>query len=283
MKVYIDGKILDKNDATISVLDHGLLYGDGLFEGIRIYGGRIFKLKEHLLRLYDGAKALSLKIPLTPEAMEQAVMETAAADSAENGYIRLVVTRGVGTLGLDPGRCPKPSIIIIVDTIQLYPAEYYNKGISVITSSIRKNTAGNVDDRIKSLNYLPNILATLEARKAGCLEALMLTQEGYVSECTADNIFCVKGGTLHTPPAYAGVLEGITRRTVLELAESAGFPASQTMLTCYDLYTADECFLTGTGAEIIPVVELDGRPIGAGTPGPVTQNLSALFKALVYG
>jgi len=255
MKIYIDGKYYDRAEARISVFDHGLLYGDGVFEGLRVYGGRVFKLKEHIERLYMSAKAILLDIPMTPDQMGNAVSEAVKVNGKENGYIRLIVTRGEGQLGIDPASCARPSVIIIVGDIQMYPDEYYEKGVAIITSSSRRMPSDCLDPRIKSLNYLNNIMAKLEARQAGCLEAVMLNGEGFVAECTGDNIFIVKNNELLTPAPYQGALDGITMQTVLELAESIGIKTHQTTMTRYDLYNADECFMTGTGAEIIPEPE----------------------------
>ena len=281
MKIYIDGKFHDRREARISVFDHGLLYGDGVFEGIRIYNGKVFKLKEHIYRLYNSAKAILLNIPLQQADMEQAVLETVRMNAKLDGYIRLIVTRGEGALGLDPAQCDRPSVIIIVGDIQLYPREYYEKGIAVITAATRRMPADSLDPRIKSLNYLNNIMAKVEAKQAGCLEAVMLNHEGYVSECTADNIFIVSRGTLLTPAAHYGALDGITRAAVIEISESCGIPVSETALTRYDLYTADECFMTGSGAEIMPVTKIDGRLVGYGTPGSVTKRFIDNFRNLV--
>jgi branched-chain amino acid aminotransferase len=281
MKIYIDGKYYDRAEARISVFDHGLLYGDGVFEGLRIYGGKVFKLKEHIERLYMSAKAILLDIPMKADEMGNAVSETVKLNEKQNGYIRLVVTRGEGQLGIDPASCTKPSVIIIVGDIQMYPDEYYEKGVAIITSSSRRMPSDCLDPRIKSLNYLNNIMAKLEARQAGCLEAVMLNSEGFVAECTGDNIFIVKNNELSTPAPYNGALDGITMQTVLELAESAGIVTRQTTLTRYDLYNADECFMTGTGAEIIPVTRIDGRTIGEGNPGNVTRRLVNSFREIV--
>jgi branched-chain amino acid aminotransferase len=280
MKVYIGGKFCDEKQARVSVFDHGLLYGDGVFEGIRAYHGRVFKLPEHIDRLYCSAKAILLTIPLTPAAMTEAVLETCRRNRIRDGYIRLLVTRGVGTLGLNPNRCKNPSVIIIADKIQLYPPEFYEKGLAIITVPTTRNLHSAVNPAIKSLNYLNNILAKLEANLAGCEEAVMLNAQGYVSECTGDNLFIVKRGHLHTPPLYAGALYGITRGVVMELARAAGLPVSEHNLTRYDLFNADEFFLTGTGAEVIPVVKIDGRVIGDGTPGLITRDLVAKYKQL---
>lgn len=281
MKIYIDGKYYDESSATISVFDHGLLYGDGVFEGIRIYNHNIFRLHEHIVRLYDSAKTLLLEIGMTQAEMENTVREVVAANNKQNGYIRLVITRGDGLLGIDPYNCKKARVIIIVGDIQLYPEEYYHKGIAIITSSYRRIPAECFDVRVKSLNYLNNVLAKIEARNTGCFECVMLNSFGHVTECTGDNIFIVKNNVLLTPSTYEGALDGITRATVLELAETLGIRSAETILTRYDLYTADECFLTGTGAEIIPVTSIDARIIGNGEPGPITVKLINSFKKYV--
>ena len=278
MKIYIDGKYYDKADAKVSVFDHGLLYGDGIFDGIRIYNGKVFKIKEHIERLYESAKAIILEIPMTKEEMKAAVEDAVKVNERKDGYIRLVITRGEGSLGLDPASCKKATVIIIVSDIQLYPKEYYEKGIALVTVTSRRIPSECLDPRIKSLNYLNNIMAKLEAKQAGCLEAVMLNTQGFVAECTADNIFIVKEGRLLTPSVYHGALEGITRQTVMEIAEKIGIKSEETTLAPYDLYTADECFLTGTGAEIVPVVKIDGRVIGSGVPGKVTKILVENFK-----
>ncbi len=280
MKVYIDGKYCDEKNARVSVFDHGLLYGDGVFEGIRAYNGRVFKLKEHIDRLFCSAKAILLSIPLTNDQVCQAVVETCRRNKVRNGYIRLVVTRGVGTLGLNPSRCDTPSIIIIAGTIQLYPEELYRKGMKIVTVPTVRNLHSALNPAIKSLNYLNNILAKIEANNAGVEEAIMLNAEGFVSECTGDNLFIVKDGRLLTPPLSAGALYGITRHTVMDLARQAGHAVEEPNLTRYDLFNADECFLTGTGAEIIPVVMIDGRVIGSGKPGPVTVKLVGDYRRL---
>ena len=280
MKVYIDGKYCDEKNAKVSVFDHGLLYGDGVFEGIRAYNGRVFKLKEHIDRLFCSAKAILLDIPLSHAAMMKAVVETCRRNKLRDGYIRLVVTRGVGTLGLNPNRCKRPSVIVIADKIQLYPKEMYERGMAIVTVATTRNLHNAVNPAIKSLNYLNNILAKIEANIAGVEEAIMLNAEGFVAECTGDNIFMLKGGQLFTPPLSAGALYGITRGVVMELAREAGIPASEPNLTRYDLFNADECFLTGTGAELIPVTKIDGRVIGSGKPGPVTKRLVQSYHAL---
>jgi len=280
MKIYIDGKFYDKNSAKISVFDHGLLYGDGIFEGIRAYNGRVFKLQEHIDRLFYSAKAILLEIPMTHAALMKATVDSCRRNKLRDGYIRLVVTRGVGTLGLNPNRCKNPSVIIIADKIQVYPPELYARGMDIVTVPTVRNLHSAVNPAIKSLNYLNNILAKIEANNAGVEEAIMLNSEGFVAEGTADNIFVVKHGALFTPPRSAGALHGITRQTVIELAEAVGLKVSEPNLTRYDLFNADECFLTGTGAELIPVVKIDGRVIGTGKPGPITRNLVEHYHAL---
>jgi branched-chain amino acid aminotransferase len=280
MKVYIDGKFYAERDAKISVFDHGLLYGDGIFEGIRAYNGRVFKLKEHIERLFCSAKSILLTIPLSPEAVTKAVIDACRQNKLRDGYIRLVVTRGVGSLGLNPNRCQRPGVIIIADKIRLYPAEMYEQGLTVITVPTVRNLHSALNPAIKSLNYLNNILAKIEANNGGCEEAIMLNSEGFVAEGTTENIFIVKNGTLMTPPFSAGALYGITRETVLELARKAGLAITEPNLTRHDLFNADECFFTGTGAELIPVVKIDGRVVGSGKPGPVTTRLVEQYRAL---
>jgi branched-chain amino acid aminotransferase len=280
MKVYIDGKFCDERDARISVFDHGLLYGDGIFEGIRAYNGRVFRLKEHIDRLFYSAKAILLNVPLSHAEIMKAVVASCRENKIRDGYIRLVVTRGIGTLGLNPNRCKDPSVIIIADKIQLYPPELYERGMEIITVPTVRNLHSALNPAIKSLNYLNNILAKIEANNAGCEEAVMLNAEGFVSECTGDNIFIVKSGTLMTPPFSAGALYGITRQVVIELAGKFGISVAEPNLTRYDLFNADECFLTGTGAEIVPIVKIDGRVIGNGKPGPLTQKLVSDYHAL---
>jgi len=281
MKVFIDGEYFEKNQARISVFDHGLLYGDGIFEGLRVYDGRVFRLREHIERLLRSAKAILLELPYTRDEIENLVKECVALNKKANGYVRLVATRGKGDLGVSPYSCPKASLIIIVDDIALYPAELYEKGIPIVTASSRRVGAEVFDPRVKSLNYLNNVLAKIEARQAGCLEAVMLDGEGRVSECTADNIFIIAEGALLTPCAYESILEGITRRTVMELAAAAGMRCEARSLTRFDLYTAEECFITGTGAELMPVTVIDGRRIGDGKPGPYTKRLVAAFREYV--
>jgi branched-chain amino acid aminotransferase len=280
MKIFIDGKYYSERDAKVSVFDHGLLYGDGVFEGIRAYHGRVFKLKEHIDRLFCSAKAILLELPMSHAQLMKATVETCRQNKLRDGYIRLVVTRGVGTLGLNPRTCKKPSVIIIADKIQLYPPEYYKRGLDIITVPTVRNLHSALNPAIKSLNYLNNILAKIEANNAGVEEAVMLNAEGFVAECTGDNLFIVKNRALFTPPLSAGALYGITRQTVIELAEEAGLKVSEPNLTRYDLFNADECFLTGTGAELIPVVKIDGRVIGTGKPGPVTRRLEEDYHAL---
>ncbi len=280
MKVYIDGKYYDGKNAKISVFDHGLLYGDGIFEGIRAYNGRVFKLKEHIDRLFCSAKAILLDVPMSHEAIMQATVEVCRRNKIRDGYIRLVVTRGAGTLGLNPNRCRNPSVIIIADKIQLYPPELYEKGLAIVTVPTARNLHSALNPAIKSLNYLNNILAKIEANNAGCEEAIMLNAEGFVAECTGDNLFIVQAGQIFTPPLSAGALYGITRGVVIEMAREEGLAVLEPNLTRYDLFNADECFLTGTGAELIPVVRIDGRVIGKGRPGPVTRKLVDKYRTL---
>lgn len=281
LKVYIGGKLYDKADAKISVYDHGLLYGDGVFEGIRSYSGRVFRLKEHVERLYESAQSIHLKIPIPRDEMARAVEETLAVNALIDAYIRVVVTRGSGSLGLDPRKTTDPQIIIITDAISLYPPELYEHGLKIVTAGTMRNHPSALNPRIKSLNYLNNIMAKVEGTNAGCLEALMLNHKGEVAECTGDNIFIVRRGALHTPPIDAGILEGITRDAVIGLARATGIDVYERSMDRHDVYTADECFLTGTAAEVIPVVECDGRLIGDGRPGPVTKDLLQRFHALV--
>ncbi len=281
LKVYIGGKLFDKADAKISVYDHGLLYGDGIFEGLRSYAGRVFRLGQHVDRLYDSARAIHLRIPMSKEEVARAVVDTLAANKLVDAYIRLVVTRGAGSLGLDPRKTTDPQVIIITDSISLYPPELYEHGLKIITAGTMRNHPAALNPRVKSLNYLNSILAKIEGTNAGCLEALMLNHKGEVAECTGDNIFVVKRRELHTPSIDAGILEGITRDAVIDLARVAGVKVVERTMDRHDIYTADECFLTGTAAEVIPVVECDGRPIGAGKPGPITRDLLDRFHRLV--
>ncbi len=283
MKVFIDGKYFDEWNAKVSVFDHGLLYGDGVFEGIRAYNGRVFKLKEHIDRLFYSAKAILLNLPLSHAEFMRATVETCRRNKLRDGYIRLVVTRGVGTLGLNPSRCKSPSVIIIAGKIQLYPKEMYLRGMEIVTVPTTRNLHSALNPAIKSLNYLNNILAKIEANNAGCEEAIMLNAEGFVAECTGDNLFIVKAGKVLTPPLSAGALYGITRGTVMDLAREAGHEVAEPNLTRYDLFNADECFLSGTGAEIIPVTKIDGRVIGDGKPGLVTRKLENQYHALTNG
>ena len=280
MKIFIDGKYLNERDAKVSVFDHGLLYGDGVFEGIRAYNGRVFKLKEHIDRLFYSAKAILLEIPMTHAEVMQATVATIKANKFRDCYVRLIVTRGIGTLGLNPRSCKKPSVIIIAGKIQVYPAELYAKGMDIVTVPTVRNLHSAVNPAIKSLNYLNNILAKIEANNAGVEEAVMLNAEGFVAECTADNLFIIKNGQVFTPPNSAGALYGITRQTVIDLALDSGLKVSEPNLTRYDLFNADECFLTGTGAEIMPVVKIDGRVIGDGKPGKLTRKLVKDYHAL---
>lgn len=281
LKVYVNGEYVDADKASVSVYDHGVLYGDGVFEGIRAYDGVIFRLEEHIKRLYNNANAIKLNIPMSQEEMCNVVVETVRINQLRNSYIRLVVTRGVGDLGLDPFKCKKPTIFCIADTIAIYPQEMYETGMKVIITNIRRNKGDALDPQIKSVNYLNNILAKIEAGNLGYPEAIFLNSEGYVVECTGDNIFIVKDGILITPPVEVGALVGITRKTAIEIAEARGIKVVEKLFTSYNLYTADECFLTGTAAEAIPVVEVDGRTIGDGKPGPITKKILAGFDEVI--
>lgn len=280
-QIYINGEYFSKDEAKISVYDHGLLYGDGIFEGMRIYSGKVFRLHEHLLRLWESATAISLQIPIGIDDLTNDVNEAVKRNGLEEGYIRLIVTRGAGALGLDPFQCANPQIIIIVDKITLYPKALYENGLELVTASTIRNHPAALSPRIKSLNYLNNVLAKMEGLKAGCKEALMLNHQGQVAECTGDNVFIVKAGQLITPPKEAGILEGITRNAVIDLAKEAEIETIESPLTRHDLFVADECFLTGSAAEVIPVVTLDGRTIGTGSPGPITKQLNDAFRELV--
>src|SRR5581483_2540633 len=280
MKIYIDGAFYAEADAKISVFDHGLLYGDGVFEGIRFYNGRVFKLEEHLDRLWDSGRAIALTMPLSKEKMTEALLETIRQNELRDGYVRLLVTRWIGNLGLSPDRCKRASVIIIAANIALYPEELYRNGLDVVTCATRRVSPAALSPAIKSLNYLNNILAKIEANQAGAGEGLMLNEQGHVAECTGDNIFVLKRGHLITPPISAGGLRGITREVVFQIAGEFGIKVTEPEMTRYDIYTADECFLTGTAAEIIPVVKLDQRPIGDGKPGPVTARFIARFREL---
>jgi branched-chain amino acid aminotransferase len=281
-QIYIAGKFVPQEDAKISVFDHGLLYGDGVFEGLRSYGAKVFRLREHIKRLYESAKAIWLEIPMSQDAMCDAVSESVRVNKIDDGYIRLVVTRGAGTLGLDPNRTSDPQVIVITDHISLYPEEFYQNGLEIVTASTMRNHPAALSPRVKSLNYLNNILAKIEGLKAGCVEALMLNHKGEVAECTGDNIFLVKDGTLLTPPLDAGILAGVTRDAVIEVAREAGIDVREIALTKHDVYIADECFLTGTAAEVIPVVKVDSRTIGTGKPGPMTRDLEKRFRKLTH-
>jgi branched-chain amino acid aminotransferase len=283
LRIWIDGKLVNKEDAKISVYDHGLLYGDGVFEGIRIYHGKIFEAETHFRRLYDSAKAIRLTIPYTPEQLKTATEETARANNFTDCYVRLVVTRGVGCLGLNPNKCPTPSVFIITDTIDLYPKEMYENGMAIITATVIRNHPNAIPARVKSLNYLNNILAKIEAADAGVPEAVMLNHEGNVAECTADNVFIVKNGTVLTPTTSDGILEGVTRKVIIDLCRKNGIPCVEKTLQRHDLYVADEFFLTGSGAEVIPVTRIDNRTIGAGAPGPITRRLIEAFHAYARG
>jgi branched-chain amino acid aminotransferase len=279
--IWLDGKWYDRETATVSVYDHGLLYGDGVFEGIRVYGGKIFKLGEHLNRLYDSAHAIWLTIPMPKDEMARITEEAVRRSGINEAYIRHVVTRGVGDLGLDPRKCAKPSIIIIVDTIRLWPEEVYETGLRVVTAGTPIPQREALSPRVKSLNYLAHILAKIEGIQAGADEVIMLDSAGSVAEGSGQNIFIVKNGRIKTPPPFAGILKGVTRDTVIEIAQQAGYPVEETMLNRYDVYTADEVFLTGTASELVAVRQVDGRQIGAGKCGPVTRELRSRFQTLV--
>lgn len=280
MKIWLDGELVDESAAKISVFDHGLLYGDGVFEGIRFYNRRVFRLEEHIKRLFESARAIVLEIPWTHEEVCKFVVETVAANGLDDGYIRLVVTRGSGGLGLNPYLCKRASMFIIASTISLYPQEHYENGLSVITCATRRPAPAALMPQVKSLNYLNNIMAKVEAIQANALEAVMLNEQGYVAECTGDNIFILRDGVLYTPLVSDGALDGVTRRVILELADQLGVPKVEKSLTRYDLYIADEFFLTGTAAEVIPVVAYDRRVIGEGKPGAITKRFIAAFKEL---
>ncbi len=281
VEIYINGTYYPKADAKISVYDHGLLYGDGVFEGMRAYSGRVFRLTEHLERIFESAKAIMLTIPMHIDALATAVNETLAHNNLTDAYIRLVVTRGAGSLGLDPAKTSDPQVIIIADHIELYPKHLYETGLEIITAATMRNHPAAMSSRVKSLNYLNNIMAKIEGKLAGCSEALMLNHRGEVAECTGDNIFIVRRGELLTPPIDAGILEGITRNAIIELASTLGIVCHQIPFTRHDIYVAEECFLTGSAAEVIPVIKLDSRPIGTGTVGDVTRRLSQAFHQLV--
>jgi branched-chain amino acid aminotransferase len=280
LQIYIDGKFYSEANAKISVFDHGLLYGDGIFEGIRFYNGRVFRLEEHLERLWDSARSICLEIPTSMHEMTEALLETIRQNELRDGYIRLLVTRGIGNLGLNPAQCKRPTVIIIASTITLYAREIYQKGLTVVTCATRRTNPGALNPAVKSLNYLNNVMARIEANLAGADEALMLNDAGNVAECTADNVFVVKRGQIFTPPIAAGALRGITRLVVFEIAAELGIKATETDITRHDVFIADECFLTGTAAEIIPVIKADGRLIGNGKPGPISTRMVARFRQL---
>lgn len=281
LKVWIDGQLIEKTDAKLSVYDHGTLYGDGVFEGIRVYSGRVFQCKEHLDRLYASARAIRMEIPYTAEQLEAAMYQTVKVNGFTDCYIRLVVTRGAGYLGLSPSKCPTPAVFCIADTIEMYPREMYEKGMAIITASVTRCHPNSIPPRVKSLNYLNNILAKIEANDAGVSEALLLNHEGNVAECTGDNIFVIRSGQVQTPTTSDGILEGITRAVILRLCAKLHIPCIEKTLQRYDVYTADECFLTGTAAEVIPVTKIDGRQIGNGQVGPITRKLIDAFHKCV--
>ncbi len=280
MKIYIDGEFYEKENAKISVFDHGLLYGDGVFEGIRFYNGRVFRLEEHIDRLYDSSHAICLKVGLDKQTLTEALLQTIRLNELRDGYVRLVVTRGCGDLGLNPALCPRATVFIIASKITLYSEEKYEKGLEVVTCATRRIPHGALSPMVKSLNYLNNVMAKIEAQHAGAGEGLMLNEQGFVSECTGDNIFTVKKGIIYTPPISSGALSGVTRNVVFVMASELGITILEPNMTRYDIFTADECFLTGTAAEIIPAVKLDTRAIGSGTPGPLTRKLIARFREL---
>lgn len=281
MKIYLDGHYVEKGEATISVFDHGLLYGDGVFEGIRLYDGCVFRLEEHLERLEFSAKAILLKLPLSRREFTEVVCETCRRNGLTDGYIRLIVTRGVGNLGLSPAGCERPTVIVIADTISLYPAEYYEKGLDIVTVPTRRINPAALNPAVKSLNYLNNVLARIEASQHGAPEAIMLNDQGFVSECTGDNIFMLSKGRLYTPDTSCGALKGITRDAVFDIARELDVPLTEANLTRYDFWTAEECFLTGTAAEVVPVVRIDGREVGDGRPGKLTQRFIDNFRERV--
>lgn len=278
LKIFIDGKIVDESEAKISVFDHGLLYGDGVFEGIRFYNGRVFRCEEHIRRLYDSAQAIALRIPMSPEEVTEAMLETIRANQLREGYVRLVVTRGVGELGLNPYLCQKASVIVIASTIKLYPQEKYEQGLNLATCSTRRPAPAALSPAVKSLNYLNNVMAKIEAIQANAEEGVMLNEQGFVAECTGDNLFIIKNGRVVTPPVSAGALNGITRRVIFEIAAELGIQLTEEMLTRYEVYTADECFLTGTAAEVVPVAQYDRRKIGEQVPGPITARFVERFR-----
>ena len=280
MKIFLNGKLVDEKDAVVSVFDHGLLYGDGVFEGTRVYDGNIAFLNEHMDRLLDSAKVIALDVGMTKEELITATVETCRANGIKNGYLRHVVTRGVGSLGLNPYQCKKAQVIIIAADIQLYPADLYEKGMKIITAGTIRNMAEAVNPRVKSLNYLNNIMAKIEAINAGVMECLMLNSQGFIAEASGDNVFIIKGNKLMTPPTWCGGLVGITRDKVMQVARELGMEVSETVMTRYEIWTADEVFLTGTAAEVIAVVDLDRRMIGSGKPGPLTKKLASVYRKL---
>lgn len=279
--IYLNGEFIPKEEAKISVYDHGFLYGDGVFEGIRAYSGRVFRLREHVNRLYDSAKSIMLSIPHTREEMEEIILETLRKNGFQTAYIRVVVSRGVGDLGLDPKKCSRAQVIVIAEELSLFAKDLYEKGIEVVSVSIRRNRPDTISPNVKSLNYLNNILAKIEAHHAGVSEALLLNTEGYVAEGTGENVFIVKGGRIFTPPVYIGALNGITRGTIIEIARNLGYAMEEQPFTLHDVYAADEVFFTGTAAEVVPVVKVDGREIGGGKPGAVTKHLLEEFRRTV--
>jgi len=280
LKVFIDGRLLDESEAKLSVFDHGLLYGDGVFEGIRFYDGRVFRCEDHIRRLFDSAQAIALKMPLGPAEITQAMLETIRANGLRDGYVRLVVTRGAGGLGLNPYLCEKASVVIIASTIALYPPEKYQQGLTLVTCSTRRPAPAALSPAVKSLNYLNNVMAKIEAIQGNAEEGIMLNEQGYVAECTGDNIFVIRDGEVLTPPVHAGALNGINRRVMFEIAETLSIPLREANLTRYEVYTADECFLTGTAAEVVPVAQCDRRSIGGAVPGPVTMKFLEEFRRL---
>ena len=281
-KIYIDGKFYSEANAKVSVFDHGLLYGDGIFEGIRFYNGRVFRLEQHLERLWNSARSICLDIPMTRQEMTEALLETIRQNHLRDGYIRLVVTRGVGNLGLNPEQCKNPSVIIIAATIALYHEDFYRKGLSIVTVATRRSNPASLNPAVKSLNYLNNVMARIEANLASADEALMLNDAGNVAECTADNVFIVKHGQIFTPPTTAGALQGITRSVVFDIGGEFDIKVIEADFTRHDIFVADECFLTGTAAEIVPVVKADGRVIGNGKPGPITTRIIARFREMIH-
>ncbi|CAN5133279.1 branched-chain-amino-acid transaminase [soil metagenome] len=281
LTIYLDGEFVPESEAKVSVFDHGLLYGDGIFEGIRFYNGRVFRLGEHLDRLWDSARSICLEIPISREEMTEALLETIRQNGLKDGYIRQIVTRGVGNLGLNPAQCKRPSIIIIAATIALYPEDVYRNGLTIVTCATRRMNAAALNPAVKSLNYLNNVMARIEANLAGADEALMLNDAGNVAECTADNVFVIKKGQIFTPPISAGALRGITRAVAFEIADELEIPVKEVDITRHDVFVADECFLTGTAAEVIPVIKADGRVIGTGKPGPISTRMIARFRELV--